>query len=182
MQELPFRQIHLDFHTSPFIGSIGSAFSAEEFVQTLKAAHVNSINLFAKCHHGLSYYPTKVGRMHPGLDFDLLGQMIEVCHREGIKCPIYIPMAWEEVSAENANWLEVTRDGVLGEKPPFGDAWFTWRKICLNKEAYFQFVLAQVGEIMDRYEVDGFWFDIVFQHGCYCADCMAEMKRMGFDP
>ena len=55
---IPFRQIHLDFHTSPMIGEIGAEFDAEEFAETLKKAHVNSINLFTKCHHGMFYYPT----------------------------------------------------------------------------------------------------------------------------
>ena len=63
--ELRFRQVHLDFHTSPLIPGVGEDFEAEEFVATLKSAHINSINIFAKDHHGMSYYPTKVGTMHP---------------------------------------------------------------------------------------------------------------------
>jgi hypothetical protein len=65
--KLPYRQVHLDFHTSELITDVGKDFKAEEFAATLKAAHVNSINLFAKCHHGWAYYDTKVAHRHPHL-------------------------------------------------------------------------------------------------------------------
>ncbi|MCJ7623382.1 MAG: hypothetical protein MUO76_07750 [Anaerolineaceae bacterium] len=59
---LPFRQVHLDFHTSPAIPDVGVDFDPRVFASLLKSAHVNSVTVFAKCHHGHSYYPTKVGR------------------------------------------------------------------------------------------------------------------------
>jgi hypothetical protein len=57
MREFPFRQVHLDFHTSELIENIGSDFSKEQFQSALKKGHVNSITVFAKCHHGMFYYP-----------------------------------------------------------------------------------------------------------------------------
>ena len=86
---IPFRQIHLDFHTSPLIGDIGAEFDAEEFADTLKKAHVNSINLFTKCHHGMYYYPTAVGKMHPELTFDLFGAQVQVCRENKIRPVAY---------------------------------------------------------------------------------------------
>lgn len=97
---LRFRQVHLDFHTSPLITDVGADFDASEFVQTLKDAHVNSVNIFAKCHHGMAYYPSKVGPVHPGLKFDLLGKMIESCHKADILTPVYITVMWDQYSAE----------------------------------------------------------------------------------
>ena len=73
------RQIHLDFHTSEHIKDIGENFDKKVFQQYLIKAKVTSINLFAKCHHSWSYYPTKVGRIHPNLSFDLLGEQIAAC-------------------------------------------------------------------------------------------------------
>ena len=54
-QGLPYRQIHLDFHTSPYIDGVGDRFDRAEFIKILKKAHVSSVNLFAKCHHGMYY-------------------------------------------------------------------------------------------------------------------------------
>jgi len=74
------RQVHLDFHTSEKLFEIGQNFSKDQFQEALKLGKIDAINIFAKCHHSWSYYPTKVGKMHPNLDFDLLGAQIEACH------------------------------------------------------------------------------------------------------
>ncbi len=180
--ELPYRQIHLDFHTSPAIPDVGKDFDAQQFVGTLQDAYVDSINVFAKCHHGMSYYPTEIGTVHPALTFDLLGEMITACHENGIKAPVYFPTGWEEVAADRQDWLEVTMDGTLGEKRPFESTYYIWRRLCHNKPSYQEFIFAQVQEIIDRYEVDGFWFDIVLQHDCICNDCVRRMRELGLDP
>jgi hypothetical protein len=45
--------------------AVGDQFDATTFFDTLESAKVNSIALFAKCHHGYSYFNTKVGTHHP---------------------------------------------------------------------------------------------------------------------
>src|ERR1700682_2301104 len=74
--ELPFRQVHLDFHTSELIPDVAADWDTGDFVRTLMAARVNSINVFAKCHHGYAYYDTLIGIRHPSLKIDLLGEMV----------------------------------------------------------------------------------------------------------
>lgn len=177
-----YRQVHLDFHTSPVIDDVGTQFDADDFVRTLKDAHVDSINIFAKCHHGMCCYPTKIGKMHPSLKFDLMGTMIEKLHAAGITCPIYFPLGWEETAAEHPEWLEIGADGVLGHKLPFEAGNNTWRKLCLNNSEYKNFVKMQLAEILENYDVDGFWFDIIFQQKCMCRECMEEMRRMELNP
>ena len=59
---LPSRQVHLDFHTSPYIPDLFSEFDAGVFADTMQHAHVNSVTIFAKCHHGMSYFPTTLVR------------------------------------------------------------------------------------------------------------------------
>lgn len=98
---LPARQIHLDFHTSQWLKDIGVRFNKQQWQSALRLGRVISINIFAKCHHSWSYYPTQVGRMHPNLKFDLLGQQIEACHEIGIRCPIYFTVGWSANDAED---------------------------------------------------------------------------------
>ena len=182
MDKQRFRQIHLDFHTSPDISGVGEAFDAREFAATLAKAHVNSVNIFAKCHHGYAYYPTKVGVMHPHLKKDLLGEMIEALHANGIRCPIYYTVVWDEYAANHhADWLQVNTEGQFIGRPPFGTQ--GWRYLCLNTP-YLDYVADQVTEILENYEVDGFWFDIFEQHpkGCVCNHCLASMAKGGIDP
>ena len=56
MEELRFRQIHMDFHTSEKINDICEEFDENEFAETLERAHVNSVTCFSRCHHGMLYY------------------------------------------------------------------------------------------------------------------------------
>lgn len=177
-----FRQIHLDFHTTPSITPIGENFDMEVFAKTLVDARVNSINIFAKCHHGMCYHPTKVGTMHPGLSFDIFGEMVKVLHKYEINAVAYIPIGWEETAAHNLNWVEVTRNGLVGGKHPLSAKEYEWRKLCLNKTEYMDYIYKYIDEIMENYDIDGLWFDIVRQYGCVCDTCREEMLAMGMNP
>jgi hypothetical protein len=179
MVALPFRQIHLDFHTSPLIPDVAAEFDPDEFARTLKDAFVNSVTVFAKCHHGMSYYDTKVGIKHPALKRDLLGEMIAACHRYGIRTPVYISVVWDNWAAEHhPEWRQVNREGKFVGAEPFQAG---WRWLCLNT-GYADYVAAQTEEVVKGYEVDGVFFDIVMQWECYCEKCRRDMLAQGLDP
>jgi len=82
-----FRQVHLDFHTGPAIPEVGQSFDKKDWQDKLKRARVNSITCFSLCHHGMSYHPTKVGMMHPGLKYNLLRAQIEASKEIGVNVP-----------------------------------------------------------------------------------------------
>lgn len=173
------RQIHLDFHTSEKIGGIGSAFSKQQFQEMLKKGHVDSITVFSKCHHGWSYHPTKVNKMHPHLDFDLLGAQIEAAHEIGVKTPVYISAGFDHKAMNEHNeWLHVREDeykngGVNME-------WVGYHKLCLNTP-YLDELLAEIKEVCENYDADGIFLDIVGVDPCYCDTCRAELERRGMD-
>lgn len=175
--ELPFRQVHLDFHTSELIPDVAADFDAVQFARTLKEARVNSINVFAKCHHGYAYYDTRIATRHPSLKVDLLGDMIWACRREGIHVLYYYSLVWDVlVARKHPEWRMLTRDGrVIGGQP--GDAW-PW--LCMNTP-YLDQVLRENEEILDKYPVAGSWYDILKQppEGCFCKWCVAERARLG---
>jgi hypothetical protein len=162
------RQVHLDFHTSPFISDVASEFDARSFARTFKEAHVNSVTVFAKCHHGMCYYPTRTGTPHPALKGkDLLGEMIEALHLEGIRAPIYTTVAWEEdVAQKHPEWRQLRTDGTFAR---IGNADMTqapqpggWRFNNFLHPAYQDYIEAHVRELLAGYDVDGLFFDIVF--------------------
>jgi hypothetical protein len=165
------RAVHLDFHTSPLIKDVGVNFDPQAFVETLKKADINSINVFAKCHHGMSYYPTKVGKVHPGLQRkDLMGEMLEVLHKNDMRAPIYTPIGWEEhVAATHPEWRQKKQDGSDAHQGTFADAgavnqapW--WYMDFVNPD-YQDYIEQHLNEILDNYQVDGMWIDILFYHG-----------------
>ncbi len=175
---LRYRQIHLDFHTSPDCLDVGVNFDGDVFARTLQEAHVNAINIFAKCHHGYSYYPTKVGTIHPGLQFDLLGRQIEALHRADIVCPIYVSILWDELAgAQHPDWVIVNKDGSVASRPPLSNAW-GWTTLDVSS-GYIDYLLAQVEELTRLYEVDGFWFDICFPRPNYSPWGQAQMRTAG---
>lgn len=185
---LRFRQVHLDFHTSPLIPDVGRDFDAEAFAERVQAGHIDSITCFAKCHHGMSYYPTKVGKIHPSLGFDLLGAQIEACHRRGIRVPFYLTCVWDNHMAElHPDWQQRKLDGSLIGPVPDKPG---WKWICLNSP-YLDYQAEQTRELLDLYACDGFFYDIVFQAiemaglddcGCCCEFCLSSMKRLNLRP
>lgn len=178
---LPVRQVHLDFHNSPLIPDIGADWDADDFVARLIGAHVTSVTLFAKCHHGMSYYPSRVAPQHPSLTFDLLGSQLRAVQSAGIRAPIYVSVGWDVYAADaHVEWRQFDSDG-----RPIGplDGQPGWPWLCLNTP-YAEYVLAQLEEILGTYRCDGFFFDIVWtdERGCYCPTCVAEIRAAGGDP
>ena len=186
----PTRQVHLDFHTSEHIPGVGSRFSKAQFQQALQLGRVNAINIFAKCHHSWSYYPTKVGMVHPTLEFDLVGAQIEACHEIGVRCPVYVTVGWSATDAAmHPEWAvrdiegrPSSRDKGAVNNPdpgaprPFG----SWIDLCPSGE-YLDLILAQSRELCEWYPLDGLWYDITSGPVCYCDNCRRGMAAEGYD-
>ena len=192
MFKQPARQVHLDFHTSEHIPGVGNKFDEAQWQEALRAGHVNAINVFAKGHHGWTYYPTQAGKVHPSLEEDLLGQQIAACHEIGVRCPIYFTVGWSATDAEeHPEWLVRDVDGHLVATDPTLVGWattpdarrpnFSWKYLCPSG-TYLELILAQTEEICQRYAVDGFWYDICGGPVCYCEACRAAMAAKGLDP
>lgn len=180
MTNLRFRQVHLDFHTSEKIVGVGSKFDAAKFAQTLKDAHVNSVTCFSRCHHGMIYHDTKFPNRHPHLECNLLKEQIEACHALDIRVPIYITVGWDEYAFRNfLGCAELSPQGCLSAGPLEA----RWHKMCLNlRSPYIKYVEEQTREVLEMFEVDGFFFDIIFQGQCLCRYCMEGMQQEGLDP
>ena len=189
---LPKRQVHLDFHTSPLIDAIGSDFDEKEFTKILKDANVESITVFAKCHHGYCYYPTKSGTMHPGLKFDLTGKMIEACHKKGIRAPVYITAGRSILDIKlHPEYLAKNKDGTYknahfednhNDDDPIPEG--AWQHLCMSNPDYLRHIYDITEEVCERYPLlDGLFYDICFVGGpCYCDECIKGMKKRGLDP
>lgn len=181
---LPFRHIHLDFHTSPAISGVGSEFNAAEFAQMLKDARVNSITIFAKCHHGMAYYPTKVGFPHPNLKLDLLGEMLEACHRQSIVTPVYISTLYDQRAwRQHGEWRALLPDGREdGHRGHAGPTVAELGRLCINT-GYANYVNSMAEEVVATYDIDGLFYDnfTYGSEGCSCPNCMLERQKLGLD-
>lgn len=181
---LPTRQVHLDFHTGPAIPDVGSEFDAREFARTMKKAHVNSVTVFAKCHHGHLYYNTKRPERHPGLKpgLDLLARQVEALHREGIRAPIYLSVLCDEYAANtHPEWIarnpdssQVKRSGTV-----FSAGW----QILDMASPYQEFLADQTREVLKLFKpVDGIFFDMCWDQPSVSGSAIEGMKKANLNP
>jgi hypothetical protein len=181
MYKLRFRQIHLDFHTSPMIENIGGAFDKEQWQKTLKESRVNSITCFSKCHHGWSYHPTEVGQVHPHLTSNLLLEQFNACKEIDVNVPVYLSAGVDNVASyEHPEWREV---GINGQY----NAWVKdinqpgFHKMCFNSP-YLDYLCEQIKEAVKLFPgADGIFLDIISQGQCCCRWCLEEMDKNGWD-
>lgn len=190
LKNFPSRQVHLDFHTSEHIPSIGEKFDKNLFQSALRAGHLDSITLFAKCHHGWCYYPTKIGHPHPNLKRNLLKEQVEAAHEIGVRAPIYITYGWSANDAqEHPEWVAQKRDGTPQNqcfdtdaspndpRPPC-----SWLSL-FPHPTYIDHLEALTREICEQFTVDGIFYDIVFHPTCvdFSEPILAAMDDCGFD-
>ena len=188
-EDFSSRQVHLDFHTSEQLENIGEKFDKASWQKALVDAHVSSINIFAKGHHGFSYYPTKVGTQHPNLGFDLLKSQLEASHEIGIKTPFYFAIGWSALDAvTHPEWVIKNKNGKskkgdmiqsLNAEDPYPN--FTW-ELLMPEGGYLEMILKQTEELCKNYELDGFWYDIIPNNAInYNAYSRAGFKKAGID-
>jgi hypothetical protein len=180
----PLRTIHLDFHTGPDVPGVGKDFDARAFARTFKEAHVDSVTVFALCHHGHTYYRTKHPSRHPGLapDLDLTGAQVEALHREGIRAPIYISGQVNEYAAnEHPEWVAVEADGKRSKRR-FGALEAGWQ--VLDMSSPYQDYLAEIlDEVLAVYKpVDGIFLDMCWDQPSISKWAVAGMLKKGLDP
>lgn len=182
MRPLPKREWFMDFHTSEHIPGIGSRFDPEQFVRALKESGADGCMAKARCHHGWCYYPTKVGEPHPHLECaDLVGGIIDAGRSVGISPLLYITVGWDQKTArEHPEWLQRYPDGRHVGAPPDQPG---WRYICFNTP-YADLIEAQLREVLQRYDPDRIFLDIVMygDEGCLCQWCLDGMRQGGLDP
>jgi hypothetical protein len=182
MQKLRYRQIHLDFHTSPHIPGIGEKFDKKRWQETLKEAAVDSITLFSKCHHGWSYHPTTVGKMHPNLSFDLLRAQYEATKEAGINAPVYLSAGVDNLASfDHPEWREVDKDGT----------YTGWAQRSLQAgfhmmdfhSPYLDHLCEQICEAVRLFpDCDGIFLDIISQNQSCSRWSLEFMKANGLDP
>ena len=185
------RCVHLDFHTSPDIENIGAEFDKQKFTETVKNANVELMTVFAKCHHGYTYYPSRLAPMHPHLSFNLLKEEIEAIHGAGAKAPIYITAGWSKKDAdEHPEWHQIdffTKKAFnipaadTTPETPLEDCY--WTPLCLTG-SYLDYLEALTREVCESFDVsDGIFYDICFfSDNCVCDSCKKSMLDMGLDP
>ncbi len=181
-----FRQVHLDFHTSEHVPDVGARFDKAQFQEALRVGHVDSITVFAKCHHGWAYFNAEKNEIHPTLGgFELLTAQLEAAHEMGVKAPIYISAGTDErLARRHPEWLIRSKEEAGQTSSPNDFANPGFHRMCLNSP-YLEVLLEQTREVCQRYYamgIDGLFFDIVGVQPCRCSSCLRTLREEGRDP
>jgi len=162
---------HFDFHTPGYV-RVGEECDSESVAEALGGTGVEGVIIFAKCHFGYSYYPTKVGTPHPKLAVDLFGKLLNSVRRRGMRVASYVSFGIDGAAGEeHPDWRRVYADG---SSDPGG--WFV--NMCPFTPYLGDRVLPQIEELFHLYRPDGYWFDTMSALApCYCETCREEFRE-----
>jgi hypothetical protein len=166
-----------DFHSHKAV-SIGARLEADAVAGQLADHGVQEVTYHAKCHVGYSYYPTRVATPHPRLHGDPFGALVDASKSRGLAVFAYVSLGIDGVAGRlHPEWLKHFADG-----PHRWDDWFAY--VCPFTAYTDELLLPQVEEILERYPVDGVWFDTMSAlNPCYCATCRSAFREMtGHEP
>ena len=177
-----------DMHIDDWNPKFLSEFSPEEYVDNLIRANVDNAMIYFQSHVGLCYYPTKVGKMHNAFigDEGKMKRLTELCHKHGITVTGYYSLIYNNQAHDaHPNWRIVDESGKSDrEKGKGNDLSFAGSSIgryglcCPNNSQYRTFVSEQIKEMLNYFNVDGMFFDMLFwPNDCFCDCCKKRWKK-----
>ena len=177
------RKVHTLYVSPPWAYERGVRFDAEETVEKLAQAGVDCIELYAKDHHGVCYFPCSLGLDYPR---DIVEEVSVATRRRGMRFIAYFSVAFDNFALGiHPEWRATDRHGEARRQPPFFVA-------CLHSP-YREYALTQVRELVAHVPMDGLWLDIVpfawdalqtvwmqtvLPAPCYCPSCQAAFQTV----
>ncbi len=172
--EKDYRRNLVDMHIEDWYDIFLSQLEPRRYVELLKRANVSTAMIYANSHIGHCYWKTRTGHMHRGIKGrDITGELIELCHREGMNVVIYYSLIYNNWAYENhPEWRMKLVDGREARA-------LTGRYgVCCPNSGYRDFALSQVEELCQNYEFEGIFFDMTFWPVvCYCQSCQEKFLR-----
>jgi len=164
-----FFGIHYDLHANAEDMVLGKELTREHLRERLLQVQPDWIQCDCKGHPGYSSWPTKVGSMSPGVVNDQLRIHRDVTKELGIKLGVHYSGVWDSRAIElHPDWGRRTAEGEI-------DPNIT----CRTSDYDRRLMIPQMIEIIDTYDVDGFWVDGEnwASKPCWCERCRAEFTR-----
>lgn len=164
-----FFGIHYDFHASASHKDIGKNLTPELLRERLLRVRPDWIHADCKGVYGYTSWPTKVGSTAPGLQKDMLRTFRQVTKELGMNLGVHYCTLWDERALElHPEWARVDAKGKRDTN-----------RICMLSGYAEQLMIPQMLEVIDNYDVDGFWVDADnwWARPCWCDRCKGEFTR-----
>lgn len=166
-------QHHCDAHHGGY-AKVYQEFDADQAAKAFAEAGAQMVCYFAKGACGYSYYPTKIGVVHPGLDRDFTGEMTAALKKRGIRCIVYFFLAAErQLHRQHPDWVHPAAP--VDPAAPGEQA-----QMCANSPYTEEIGIPQMKELVSHYDLDGFFVDIFF-HQYWHSKCRCRFCRELFD-
>jgi hypothetical protein len=147
----------------------------DQIRELIRRVKPTMVQFHAGSQHGYTNYPSKCGITNPKLDgVDIIKVWREVTRECGVKFFAYMSYADSRAEGEaHPEFCQVDKDGNR------------LVSLCTNNPNPETYILPKTREIIENYDVDGFWFDasIWAVRPCYCKFCIEGFrKKYGKDP
>ncbi|HEY8744304.1 MAG TPA: alpha-amylase family protein [Chloroflexota bacterium] len=172
--DLVFFGIHYDLHANAQDTELGREVTAELLREAWQKIRPDWIQCDCKGHPGYTSWPTQVGTPSPGIVRDALRIHRDVTRELGIPLVVHYSGVWDTVAMQqHPEWARVNADG---QRDP--------DKACLTGGYGPELMVPQLLEIIDRYDVDGFWVDGEnwATAPCYCERCQRQFADQAGGP
>ncbi|MBC8534746.1 alpha-L-fucosidase [Yeguia hominis] len=176
--EKNYRRNLIDMHIEDWDDSFMASFDPEKYVAMLQKANVSCAMVYANSHVGYCYWPTKNGKMHPGLHGrDIFGEVVDRCHKAGMDVILYYTLIYDNWAyAQGPEWRILREDG-KNSREVNGTSWVDinvgrYGVCCPNSTQYRDYVEKQLTELAHAYDFEGVFLDMTFWPDvCYCDHC-----------
>jgi hypothetical protein len=174
--------LHFDLHAKETDFELGTRCSPEELRPQLELMNPDWVQADAKGHTGhCSWFSETPGALvPPKMEMDQLRQWRETTKQMGkpLHCH-YCATMDHGTAAKFPEWTVVPSPKSQKVEEGQNRSSNARAKICYRSPYLEQIMLPQLKELIDRYDVDGFWVDgeICFAETCYCERCLKAFKE-----
>ncbi len=171
--------LHYDLHGGEKDTELGTRCTEAELVPMLQCMAPDFVQTDCKGHPGYTSWFSQVANasVPPGLTHDALMQWRQATRKLGMPLHCHYSGIWDKAAgSKHPDWCVVSADGQLAGAPFGQNAGApTGEKMCPRSPYLEELMIPQMIELIDRYEVDGFWIDgdLWAVEPCYCEKCRA---------
>ncbi|HCE46895.1 MAG TPA: hypothetical protein DET40_25385 [Lentisphaeria bacterium] len=175
--------LHYDLHAGEGDATLGTRCSMKELVPMLKLMKPDFVQTDCKGHPGYTSWFSKVksASVPPKLKKDALRQWREATKALGLPLHCHYSGIWDKAAGKkHPEWCTVDSEGGIAGAPSGQNAGApTGEKMCPLGPYLDKLMIPQMIELIDRYDVDGFWIDgdLWSTEPCYCKLCRGEFTK-----
>lgn len=170
-----FLFLHHDLHAKAHDTELGTALTPDHLRQQLLKLNPDCVQCDCKGHEGYASYPTQVGSASPGIVRDALRIYRDVTSELGLPLLVHYSGIWDQRALElHPSWAAIDATG-----KPVHETSGAPAAVCPRSPYLRELMIPQFIEIIDQYDVDGFWVDgdNWAMRDCYCERCVTEYAK-----